>query len=139
MTPFIFPATVATFIFGSLVTVFAFEPCILGQSDPKFDCWSSLVFSASFVAIGSVLTGIMALLVRVLLYSYLSFDTPKPEWRAGLLAGIVLTVLFSSIIRWEIPIGHIGIQLFGWLGLSFFVCGSSLLTMKHLALKERSS
>ena len=110
----------------------SFETCILQRADPKFDCWSSIQFAAIFACIGSVLTGLMALLVRVLLHPFLPFDTRRPELISALLSSLVLVLLSYCIIRWDINVGHIGIQLFSWLGISFVVCGASLMVVKQL-------
>ena len=139
MTPFIFPTTVAIFMFGSWVIVFAFAPCILEQRDPKFDCWSSLQFVGTFACIGSVLTGLVALLARVVLHPLLSFTTRRPELLSALLSSTTLTLLFLTAQSWQFDVGHIGIQLFGWLGISFLICSSSLLTVKYQTSERRAS
>ena len=137
VTPFLFPLTVAFAVFGGWVTLMSFETCILQRIDPKFDCWSSIQFAAIFSCIGATLTGLMALLARVLLHPFLPFQTSKPEWSSALLASGVLMLVSYSVIRWNINVGHIGIQLFGWLGGSFVVCGTSLLLVKQWS-KEKS-
>ena len=133
VTPFTFPLTVAIAVFGGWVLFMSFETCILQRVDPKFDCWSSIQFAAIFSCIGATLTGLMALLARVLLHPFLPFDTSKPERSSALLASAVLMLVTYSLFHWDINVGHIGIQLFGWLGLSFVVCGISLMLVKHLS------
>ncbi len=136
MTPFLFPTAVAMLMFGSWIALVGFEPCVLQQRDPKFDCWGSLLFTASFASIGSLLTGLIALLARVMLYSFLTFETKKLEWVSALLASLLLTGLSYSVIRWDINFGDIGTQLFSWLGVSFVVCGVSLMIVKHVVMRE---
>ncbi len=136
MRPFLFPTAVALLMFGSWITLAAFEPCILQQSDPKFDCWGSILFTAIFAAIGSTLTGLIALLARVVLHPFLPFETQKMEWGSALLSCFLLAGLSYSVIRWDMNVGHIGTQLFSWLGASFVVCGVSLLIVKYVAMRE---
>ena len=133
MTFFIFPITVALLVFVSWVVLVAFESCVLQRADPKFDCWSSIQVAAIFACIGSVLTGLLALLARVLLHPFLPFSTRAPELRSALLASLMLVLLSYIVIRWEINFGNIAVQLFGWLAVSFGVCGASLMVVKHLA------
>ena len=135
MTPFIFPTTVAGVMFGSWIALVAVEPCLLRQTDPKFDCWGSILFMAGFAGIGAALTWLLALFVRVLLHQFLSFASPKPEWRAGLLASLLLASQSIVIIQWDINVGHIGMQLFSWLGVSFVTCGISLLIINHVLVR----
>ena len=137
VTPFTFPLTVACAMFGGWVLFMSFETCILQRLDPKFDCWSSIQFAAIFSCIGATLTGLMALLARVLLHPFLPFDTSKPERSSALLASAVLMLVTYSLFRWNINVGHIGIQLFGWLGLSFVVCGTSLMLVKQWSKGRR--
>ena len=137
VTPFLFPLTVMFLVFGSWVFMTSFDTCILQRADPKFDCWSSIQFAAIFACIGSVLTGLMALLARVLLHPFLPFDTRRQELISALLSSLVLVLFSYSVIRWDINVGHIGIQLFGWLGVSFVVCGASLMVVKHLNTRGR--
>ena len=133
MTTFIFPITVAGLLFVGWVVMVAFDSCVLQRNDPKFDCWSSVQLAAVFAAIGSLLTGLVALAARAMLDSFLPFFTRAPELKAALVASAVLVLVSYSVIRWEINFGHIGIQLFGWLGVSFGVCSGALLLVKFLS------
>ena len=139
VTPFMFPLTVAFAVFGGWVIFMSFETCILQRIDPKFDCWSSIQFAAIFSCIGATLTGLMALLARVLLHPLLPFHSSRPEWSSALLASGVLMLVTYSLFHWDINVGHIGIQLFGWLGLSFVVCGISLMLVKHWSRGRRKA
>ena len=139
MTPFIFPTAVALFVFGSWVALVAVEPCSSQNTNPKFDCWTSIQFVGIFAGLGSILTGLVALLSRVLLHPHLPFDTRKPELLSAILSGSILVLLAYSVMHWEFDFGHIGYRFFGWLGVSFVVCSSSLLIVKHLTLGRRSS
>ena len=134
MKRFVFPMAVTGLIFLGWVISVALEPCALGDADPKFDCWSSIQIVAIFACIGSIFTGGMALLARLLCHPLLPFSSPWPEWWSALLASSILILLANSVLIWEIDIGHIGMQFFAWLGASFFVCGISLLIMKYLYL-----
>ena len=113
----------------------SYEPCFFEQTDPKFNCSGSLLFTATFASIGSVLTGFVALLARLLLHPFLPFKTLNMEWGSALLASLMLIGLTYSVYRWEIIVGHIGVQLFSWLGASFVLCGLSLLIMKRVAVR----
>ena len=137
VTPFAFPLTVAFAMFGGWVLFMSFETCILQRVDPKFDCWSSIQFFGIFSLIGATLTGLMALLARVLLYPFLPFYTSKPEWSSALLASALLMLVTYSVFLWDLKLGNIGILLFGWLGLSFVVCGISLILVKYLSRDHR--
>lgn len=139
MTPFLFPLVVVFAVFGGGVMLMSFETCILQRLDPKFDCWSSLQFAAIFSSIGAVLTGLMALLARVLLHPFLPFTSLRPEGSSALLSGVMLLLVSFSVLVWDINIGHIGIHLFGWLGTSFVVSSASLLLVKHFSLAGSGS
>ena len=139
MTPFLFPLGVAFAVFAGWIILMSFETCILQRLDPKFDCWSSVVFAAIFSCIGAALTGLMALLARVLLHPFLPFKSSRPEGLSALLASVILLLVSYSVIRWNINVGHIGIQLFGWLGTSFAVSSASLLLVKQFSLCRRES
>jgi hypothetical protein len=131
MTLFMFPTAVAIFVFGSSVVLASFAPCTPQNTDLKLDCWTSTLLVLIFACIGSVLTGLMALLARVVLHPFLPFDTRRPELISAMLSSAVLVLLFYSVLPWEFEFGNISIQSFGWLGASFVVCGVSLLLMKH--------
>ena len=131
MTPFVFPASVEIFVFASSVVLASIEPCTPQNTDPKLDCWTSMVLVTIFASIGSVLLGLMALLARVLLHPFLPFDTNRPELISAMLSSLVLVLLFSSVLPWEFEFGNIGLRSFGWLGASFVVCGVSLLIVKR--------
>ncbi len=132
MTPFLFPSAVAFAVFGGWIILMSFESCVLQRLDPKFDCWSSLQFAAIFSCMGAVLTGLMALLARVLLHPFLPFKSLRPEGSSALLASVLLILASFSILRWDINVGHMGIQLFGWLGISLFMSSVSLMLVKYL-------
>jgi hypothetical protein len=136
VTSFMFPIAVVFLVFGSWVVLASFEPCILQRADPKFDCWSSVQFGAIFAGIGAVLTGLMALLARVLLEPFLPFHTRRSELISALLSSLVLVLLSYGVIRWEIHVGHIGIQFFGWLGVSFIICGASLMMVRPVGKRH---
>ena len=133
MTPFVFPLAVVFAVFGGWVMLMAFETCILQEPDPKFDCLSSIQFSAIFACIGAILTGLMALLARVLLHPFLPFTSLKLEGVSAVLAAAILMLVSYSVLRWDINVGHIGIQLFGWLGISFAMSSASLMLVKHFS------
>lgn len=138
MTPFIFPTAVAILLFGSWVVLASFEPCTSQNSQPKFDCWTSIQFAGIFACIGSVLTGLIALLARVVLHPLLPFKSRKPEMVSALLASTVLIIVFYSVLLWEFDFGHIGIRAFVWLGVSLIVCGSSLMIVKYQTVDRRA-
>ena len=134
MTPFLFPIVVTVVVFGGWVILVSFETCILQRLDPKFDCWSSVLFAVIFSCIGAGLTGLMALLARVLLHPFLSFTTLRPERASALVASALLMLVSYGVIRWDFTIGHIGMQLLGWLGTSFVVSSASLMLVEHVSL-----
>ncbi len=139
MIPFLFPLTVALAVFGGGVIFMSFETCILQRSDPKFDCWSSIQFSAIFSSVGAALTGLMALLARVLLHPSLPFTSFRPEVLSALLASAMLMFVSLSVLRWDLTIGAIGMQLFGWLGTSLVVSSASLILVKYFSLARSES
>jgi hypothetical protein len=67
--------------------------------------------------------------------SYL-IHTRRPELISVLLSSLVLVLLSYGVTRWEINVGHIGIQFFGWLGVSFIVCGASLMMVKSVGQRD---
>ena len=138
MTPFLFPTTVAILVFGGWITLMSFETCILQRPDSKFDCWSSIQFAAIFACIGAALTGLMALLARVLLHPFLPFTSLRPEGVSALLASVMLMLVSYIVIRWNITAGHIGTQLFGWLGTSLVASSASLMLVKHFSMGKGS-
>ena len=138
-SPFLFPTVVASAVFGGWVGLMSFETCILQRFDPKFDCWSSLQFAAIFSCIGAALAGLMALLARVLLNPFLPFTSLRPEGVSALIASLLLMFVSYSVLRWEITVGHIGIQLFGWLAASLVISGGSLMLVKHFSVSWSGS
>ncbi len=139
MTPFLFPSTVAFAVFGGWVIMMSFESCVLQRLDQKFDCWSSLQFAAIFSCIGAILTGLMALLARVILHSFLPFNSSRAERLSAWLTSVLLLLVSYFVIRWDINVGHIGIQLFGWLGISLILSSASLILVKHCSLSRSGS
>ncbi len=131
MTPGIFPLAVSLLVFGSWLVVASLEACTPQNTDPKFDCWTSLQLVAVFAVLGSCLTGLMALLARVILHPYLLIQPRKAEGMSALLASTVLVLLFYTVLPWEFEYGHLGIRVFGWLGASFVICCASLLAVKR--------
>ncbi len=136
MTPFLFPIAVAFAVFGGGIILMSFETCLLQRPDPKFDCLSSVQFAAIFSCIGAGLTGLMALLARVLLHPFLPFTSLKSEGASALLASLLLMLVSYVVIRWDFTGGNIGMYLFGWIGTSFVVSSASLMLVKHFSMSR---
>jgi len=129
----IFPVAVSLFLFGTWMVIGYFDTCILEATDPKFDCWAGVQIFMVFAGIGAGLAGLMALLARVLLHTFMRPGTSRLEWVSALVSGVLLVLLFYGIIHWQLGTGmKLGARLALWLGISFFVCALSLMIVRRL-------
>jgi hypothetical protein len=128
----IFPVAVSLFLFGSWMVIGYFDTCILKATDLKFDCWASAQIFMVFAGIGAGLAGLMALLARVLLHTFIQSGTSRLEWVSALVSGVLLVLLFYGIIHWQLGTGmELGARLALWLATSFFVCALSLMIVRR--------
>jgi len=132
MKPVVFPVATGLLVLATWLAVAAAEQCALPNTDPKFDCWSSVQIVAAFASIAAGLTAIAAGLARALLHRFLAFRSVASECLSAVLTSFVLVLLFSGIIYWEIGFGGIAGNFFAWLISSFTVSGASLVIVKRV-------
>lgn len=126
----VFPVATGLSVLVCWIAVAAIEQCLLPNTDPKFDCWSSVQIVAAFGSIAAGLTTIAAGAARVSLHRFLAFESILRECVAAALTSVVLVLLFAGIIYWEVRFGGLAGNFIGWIVLSVVASGASLTIVK---------
>ena len=127
----VFPVATGLSVLVCWIAVAAVEQCLLPNTDPKFDCWSSVQIVAAFGSIAAGLTTIAAGLARVSLHRFLVFRSIVPECVAAVLTSFVLVLVFAGIIYWEVRFGGLAGNFIGWIVFSFVASGASLIIVNR--------
>lgn len=116
-----FPVLVGVFTVTGQISVTFVDQFVLGNTDVKFDNWTSLTIVAVFSAICALPIAIAAGLARLMLHRVLSASPVPAECIAAILSSAVLVFVICSIIIWKIPVG-------GMAGLVFILPVVSFVT-----------
>ena len=128
----IFPAAVALLVIGSWLAFVLIDACLLGHTDAKFGCLSSVTIATVFACISAAIVAVAAVLARIAVHRFLPFGSAWQEIVAALLSSVVLVLAFYAMVTWRIGIGGMAGIFFGWLMSSFAICTATLLIVNRL-------
>lgn len=136
---FLFPLTSLVMVFGSWIVLAFFETCIFQGKGLTFTCVEGILNFSTIAGIAAVLAALTAFVAQVIYHPIQPFPTKASELSVALLISFLLGVVSYGASRWGWYFPDLGIQFFGWIGVSLLVCGIALIVVNYCSRGKSQS